>query len=102
MGATVRRGCSSPRARSPDQAFIALVVKFWPNQRAIFILGQSAGILGPAFTGLALVGANFNHAVEHLQVCRAFQPQLREDGLGINTPCELPILRIATFMPYLP
>ncbi len=45
-----------------------MIGEFWPNQRATFILRQSAGILGPAFTGLALDGANFNHAVVYLQV----------------------------------
>lgn len=52
--------------------------------------------------GLRCSGRSFDHTVAHLQVSQPSSPTWARIGFGINTPCELPILRIATSMLRLP
>ena len=75
-----------------DQFVVALIGDLRPDQRVTAMPGQAARVIGPAFTWIAPDGANLDHTVAHLQVGRAFQAQLGQDGLGNQHTLRVPHL----------
>jgi len=48
--------------------------------RVIALPGDPARVLGPALARIAANGTNLDHTVAHLQIGRALQPHLGQDG----------------------